>query len=68
MPQGPPSAVEQGAVVVVAVAVVNVAVLCDDVLQVWILPVQVASLNGPCEHSPVGPRQGICKQKQECAA
>lgn len=68
MPQGPPSAVKQGAVMVVAVAVVGIAVLCDYVLKVWVLPVQVAGLNGPREHGPMRPREGICKQKQHSAA
>lgn len=54
MPQRPPSGVEEGRVEVLMVAVVGVVVLRDDVLQVGVLPVQVAGLDGPCEHSPVG--------------
>lgn len=36
------------------VTVVGVEVTGDDVLEVSVLPVQVAGLDGPCEHSPVG--------------
>ena len=36
------------------VTVVGVEVTGDDVLEVPVLPVQVAGLNGPCEYSPVG--------------
>ena len=57
VPHGPPSGVEEGAVEVVVVAVVGVVVLGDDVLQVGVLPVQVAGLDGPREDSPVRPRQ-----------
>lgn len=39
VPQGPPSGVKEGAVEVVMVTVVVVVVLCDDVLQVEVLPV-----------------------------
>lgn len=55
MPQRPPSGVEEGAVKVVTVTVVGVVVLGDDVLQVGVLPVQVAGLDCPCEHRPVRP-------------
>lgn len=47
---------------VVIVTVVGVVVLGDDVLQVGVLPVQVAGLDGPREHRPVRPRQGICER------
>lgn len=57
MPQRPPSGVEEGAVEVVIVTVVGVVVLSDDVLQVGVLPVQVAGLDRPREHRPVRPRQ-----------
>lgn len=56
VPQRPPPGVEEGAVKVVTVAVVGVVVLGDDVLQVGVLPVQVAGLDRPREHRPVGPR------------
>lgn len=46
---------------VVIVTVVGVVVLGDDVLQVGVLPVQVAGLDGPREHRPVRPRQRICE-------
>lgn len=57
VPQRPPSGVEEGAVEVVIVTVVGVVVLSDDVLQVGVLPVQVAGLDCPREHRPVRPRQ-----------
>lgn len=58
VPQGPPSGVEEGAVEVVMVTVVGgVVVLCDDVLQVGVLPVQVAGLDRSREHRPVRPSQ-----------
>lgn len=47
---------------VVIVTVVGVVVLGDDVLQVGVLPVQVAGLDGPREHRPVRPRQRICER------
>lgn len=59
VPQRPASPVEKGAVGVVIVAVVGVMVLGDDVLQVGVLPVQVAGLDRPCEHCSLRPRQGI---------
>lgn len=61
VPQGPPSGVEEGAVEVVMVTVVGVVVLGDDVLQVGVLPVQVAGLDRPREHGPVRSSQGICE-------
>lgn len=64
VPQGPPPPVEEGAVGVVIVAVVGVMVLGDDVLQVGVLPVQVAGLDRPCEHCSVRPRQGICERQR----
>lgn len=64
MPQRPPPPVEEGAVGVVIVAVVGVMVLGDDVLQVGVLPVQVAGLDRPREHRPVRPRQGICETRE----
>lgn len=57
MPQGPTSGVEEGAVEVVMVTVVGVVVLGDDVLQVGVLPVQVAGLDRSREHRPVRPSQ-----------
>lgn len=57
MPQRPPPRVEEGAVEVVIVTVVGVVVLSDDVLQVGVLPVQVAGLDCPREHRPVRPCQ-----------
>lgn len=65
VPQRAPSGVEEGAVVVVIVTVVGVVVLGDDVLQVGVLPVQVAGLDGPCEHRPVRPRQRICERDKK---
>lgn len=62
VPQRAPSGVEEGAVVVVIVTVVGVVVLGDDVLQVGVLPVQVAGLDGPREHRPVRTRQRICER------
>lgn len=59
MPQRPPPGVEQGAVKVVMVTVACVAVLGDDVLQVGVLPVQVAGLDRSREHRPVRPSQRI---------
>lgn len=59
MPQRPASPVEEGAVGVVVVAVVGGMVLGDDVLQVGVLPVQVAGLDRPCEHRSVRPGHGI---------
>lgn len=57
MPQGPPPGIKEGAVQVVTVTVVGVVVLGDDVLQVGVLPVQVAGLDRPCEHCSVRPGQ-----------
>lgn len=57
VPQRPPSGVKEGAVEVVMVTVVGVVVFGDDVLQVGVLPVQVAGLDGPREHCPVRPSQ-----------
>lgn len=65
VPQGPPSGVEQGAVEVAVVTVVGVVVLGDDVLQVGVLPVEVAGLDGPREHGPVRPRERICEAGEE---
>lgn len=64
MPQRPPSGVEEGRVEVLMVAVVGVVVLRDDVLQVGVLPVQVAGLDGSCEDRPVRPRQRVCERRQ----
>lgn len=50
---------------VVIVTVVGVVVLGDDVLQVGVLPVQVAGLDGPREHRPVRPRERICKRDKQ---
>lgn len=53
MPQGPAVQVEERALLVVVVTVVGVGVTGDDVLEVPVLPVQVAGLDGPREHRPV---------------
>lgn len=59
VPQGPAARVEQGVLSAVVVAVVGVEVIADDVLQVAVLPVEVAGLDGPCEHCPVWPSARI---------
>lgn len=64
VPQGPPSGVEEGAVEVVVVTVVGAVVLRDDVLQVGVLPVQVAGLDGSREDGPVRSSQRICWKTQ----
>lgn len=46
------------------VAVVGVVVLCDDVLQVGVLPVQVAGLDRSREHGPVQPGEWIWGEEQ----
>lgn len=53
MPEGPAARVEQGVLSAVMVAVVGVEVIADDVLQVAVLPVEVAGLDGSREHCPV---------------
>lgn len=50
--------VEERALLVVVVTVVGVEVTGDDVLEVSVLPVQVAGLDGPREHRPV--RAQLC--------
>lgn len=65
MPQGPPSGVEEGAVQVVMVTVVGVVVHGDDVLQVGVLPVQVAGLDRSREHGPVRPSQGVWEESNK---
>lgn len=66
VPQRPPSGVEEGAVKVIIVTVVGVVVLSNDVLQVGVLPVQIAGLDCPREHCPMRPRQRICKKQTHC--
>lgn len=59
VPQRPAARVEQGVLSAVVVAVVGVEVIADDVLQVAVLPVEVAGLDGPREHCPVRPSARI---------
>lgn len=63
MPQRPAVRVEERALLVVVVTVVGVEVTGDDVLEVSVLPVQVAGLDGPSEHRPV--RAQLCWGEEE---
>lgn len=55
MPEGPPTGVKKGVFSVVMVTVVGVQVTADNVLQVAILPVEIACLDGSGEHCPMWP-------------
>lgn len=55
MPEGPPPGVKEGVFSVVMATVVGVQVTADNVLQVAVLPVETACLDGSCEHCPMRP-------------
>lgn len=55
MPEGPPAGVKEGVFSVVMVTVVGVQVTADNVLQVAVLPVEIARLDGSGEHCPMWP-------------
>lgn len=55
VPQGPAARVKERIFSVVMVTVVGVEVVVDNVLQVAVLPVEIARLDGSRENRPVGP-------------
>lgn len=64
VPQGPAARVKERIFSVVMVTVVGVEVVVDNVLQVAVLPVEIACLDGSRENRPVGPGARICERRR----
>lgn len=63
-PQGLPLGVEEEALALPLVGRGHVEVAANDALQVAVLPVQVAALDGPGEHGSAGPGQRVCEEEK----